>query len=366
MNDDTATSCDFEVSRRKITEYRCRERTPVQAEEGDICLRMDRFALTANNITYASFGDAMHYWDFFSIDSNWGRVPVWGFADVITSRHPEFAAGERIYGFFPMSSDFVLRPGKVSKTGFVDISPHRSALPAAYNHYIRSSNDPRHQVDLEIAEMVFRPLFLTSYLIDDFLRADDYFQADQVVLSSASSKTSLGLAFALRQQAARPITITGLTSAANVAFVEALALYDKVIAYPALSELDPTVASVYVDMAGSAPLRHDLHSHFRDALKYSCAVGASHWDAAGVKNETPLPGPKAQLFFAPGQYQRRAGEIGTAALMRNFSAAWAAFIEVSASWLTPRYFSGLPEIAEAYAQTVAGSASPDKAYILSF
>ena len=48
---------------------------------------MDKFALTANNVTYAAFGDAMHYWKFFpGPDDESGRVPVWGFADVADSR----------------------------------------------------------------------------------------------------------------------------------------------------------------------------------------------------------------------------------------------------------------------------------------
>ena len=46
---------------------------------------MDAFALTTNNITYAVFGAAMQYWDFFpTADPDvWGCVPVWGFAEVV-------------------------------------------------------------------------------------------------------------------------------------------------------------------------------------------------------------------------------------------------------------------------------------------
>ncbi len=33
---------------------------------GEVLLRIDRFSLTTNNITYAAFGDAMmKYWSFF-------------------------------------------------------------------------------------------------------------------------------------------------------------------------------------------------------------------------------------------------------------------------------------------------------------
>ena len=44
---------------------------------GAVRFRIDAFALTANNITYAAFGEAMNYWRFFPADdAAWGRVPV--------------------------------------------------------------------------------------------------------------------------------------------------------------------------------------------------------------------------------------------------------------------------------------------------
>ena len=76
-------------------------------------LHVDRFALTANNITYAAFGDAMSYWDFFpSGEADWGRVPVWGFGTVVASRCDGVAVGERFYGYFPMSTQLRVTPAK--------------------------------------------------------------------------------------------------------------------------------------------------------------------------------------------------------------------------------------------------------------
>ena len=49
-------------------------------------LKTERFALTANNITYAAFGEAMKYWQFFPADEGFGCIPVWGFATVVESR----------------------------------------------------------------------------------------------------------------------------------------------------------------------------------------------------------------------------------------------------------------------------------------
>ena len=65
-------------------------------DAGELRCRIDHFAFTANNITYAVFGDAMHYWQFFPAPAGWGCVPVWGFATVQESRCDGLAVGERL------------------------------------------------------------------------------------------------------------------------------------------------------------------------------------------------------------------------------------------------------------------------------
>jgi len=88
--------------------------------EGEARLRIDRFALTSNNITYAAFGEAMKYWEFFpSGDAAWGNIPVWGFAEVVESRAEGVAVGERCYGYWPMGRYLVVQPARVGTQGFV-------------------------------------------------------------------------------------------------------------------------------------------------------------------------------------------------------------------------------------------------------
>lgn len=66
-------------------------------------------------------------------------------------------------------------------------------------------------------------------MVDDFLGDNDLFGASVLVVSSASSKTGLGVA---RQAANREgLRVVGLTSPANVSFTEGLGVYTEVIAY---------------------------------------------------------------------------------------------------------------------------------------
>ena len=100
-------------------------------------MRVDRFALTANNITYGVVGERIGYWAFFppqdNADGGWGIIPVWGFADVVRSRCAEIPEGTRLYGYFPMASHWVMRPARVTEARMIDGSDHRQALPPVYN-----------------------------------------------------------------------------------------------------------------------------------------------------------------------------------------------------------------------------------------
>ena len=276
--------------------------------DGEVRLRVEQFALTANNITYASFGQAMKYWQFFpAADPAWGCLPVWGFAMVVESCTEGVESGRRIYGFLPAGTHLVVRPGRVRANGFVDTADHRQELAAVYNQYSFCETDPGWQPHTEGLQAVLRPLFTTSFLIDDFLADNADFGAQQIVLSSASSKTAFGTAFCLASRASggsRP-QVLGLTSSSNLEFTKKLGCYQQVLAYGDLAQFNPQHRTVYVDFAGNAGLRRQVHEHFASQLAYSCSVGGTHWEELG--SAAKLPGPRPLLFFAPTQIEKRAG-----------------------------------------------------------
>ncbi|MDP1533021.1 MAG: DUF2855 family protein, partial [Rubrivivax sp.] len=273
---------------------------------GQARLAVERFALTANNITYAAFGEAMKYWQFFpSGDAALGCLPVWGFASVVESRVDGLAVGRRVWGYYPAGSYLVVTPSRVSAAGFVDGAPHRQELAAVYNQYSFCDADPGWKPEAEGLQAVLRPLFTTSFLIDDFLAEADFFGAEQVLLSSASSKTAFGTAhcLSLRRGAAGAPKIIGLTSPGNLAFTRSLGCYDEVRSYDEVAAMPASTASVYVDFAGNAALRLAVHSHFGDQLRYSSSIGGTHWEGLGSARD--LPGPRPTLFFAPAQINKR-------------------------------------------------------------
>lgn len=331
-------------------------------EPGEIRFAIERFAFTANNVTYAAFGDAMKYWNFFPAPEGFGFVPVWGFATVAESTLDDVKAGDKYYGYFPMASHLIVSPAKNSPAGFFDRKEHRAELSPVYNYYTACAGDPGYSENLEAIQMLFKPLFTTSFLIDDFLEDNDFFGATQVVLSSASSKTAYGLAFQLAKRDG--IKVIGLTSPGNVDFVADMGLYDETLAYSDIATLDAAVPTVFVDMAGNGEVRATLHGHFDTMLKYSCSVGATNWDQMGSNKE--LKGPKPTLFFAPAQAQKRSADWGQAGLQQRIAGAWGDFVSRADDWVEVVEESGEDAVARVYSSVLDGSASPKKGYILSF
>jgi hypothetical protein len=357
---------DFLVGRRDLRETRWRAQ-PLDTElaPGEALLAVDAFALTANNITYGVAGDSMNYWQFFPVDDHWGRIPVWGFADVVASAHPELPVGERLYGYYPMSSHLRIQADRLGARQLVDASAHRQGLPPVYNQYQRVAADPAYRRESESAQMLYRPLFTTSFLLDDFVSDKDFFGAEQVVLTSASSKTALGLAFLLhanRSSRGRPMRIVGLTSAANLEFVRGLGCYDRALSYDAMSEL-PRDASVIVDMAGNGEVLGALHEHLDPALRYSCLVGMTHWDSRQGASE--LAGPTPQLFFAPSQAEKRLADWGGAGFESRLAEAWAAFADSVGGWISVEHGQGRDAVESAYRLLLENRAPPDRGYVLS-
>ncbi len=281
--------------------------------DGEILVAIDKFGLTANNVSYAVSGDTIGYWGFYPAPDNWGKVPVWGCADVIESKCDAIPVGERMWGFFPMASHTVLQPGKIVEDQFVDFAAHRKELPGLYNGYRRTKAEPEFLQALETERCLLFPLFMTSYVLYDYLVDNDFFGAQQVLVGSVSSKTGFGLAKLLKDDPKVSQKVVGLTSPGNVAFVEGLGCCDQIVTYGNEAEIDANLAGAYVDMSGDAGLTATLHNLLQDNMVESCMVGATHWEEMGsTKN---LPGAKPTFFFAPAQIEKRNKDWGPGVIM---------------------------------------------------
>ena len=326
---------------------------------GSIDVRLDSFAMTANNVTYAALGkpvglfdNGRGYWDFFSPGGEGpGRLPVWGFATVTQSAAEGIAEGEQFYGYYPMASHVRLTPGRVNPGGFVDVAPHRAGMPAVYDHYARVSALGDFIEGDRDWWPVFRPLYLTGWLIADQFEDEADYGARQVIVASASSKTAIGFAHAMLQREERP-RLVGLTSSRGRAFLAEAGLYDELILYDDISSIDPTIPAAFVDIAGDSDVTAALHDHLGDRLLLTLIVGKAHWDS--------VPGKRfpAIGFFAPARVEKRSEEWGPGGFRDRMAAAWTHFLHDARTLFRIEVSEGADAALAAYRDAVAGRADP--------
>jgi hypothetical protein len=358
------SSIDFVVARDDLARCKFIETAiPSVAELPDdgLLVKIERFAFTANNITYALLGDELKYWQLFPMPIGFGNIPVWGIGRVIVSLHPQVTEGEMLFGYFPMGSHLVIEAADASKRGLRDAAAHRQGVAAVYNAYARVTGDPAFAGRQGDYQALLRPLFMLSFLVDDHLAEMEFHGARRVILSSASSKTAIGLAHLISLR--EGIGVTGLTSAANADFVRSLGCYDDVATYDRISSLPTDFPVAYVDMSGNGDVRAALHRHFGDRLRYSGLVGLTHQRRSGEAPE--LPGAKPAWFFAPDQMRKRAREWGPGGIEQRYGRAWSGFAPKLERWITVTEGRGQAAVQQVYLDTLGGRAAPEEGHILS-
>ena len=352
---------EFQVQKDDISQIRMASAPAPEVGDGEVLLKIDRFAFTANNITYGVVGEKIGYWKFFSAEEDWGVIPVWGFADVVASNVDDVPVGDRLYGYFPMRPHLKIMPAKVSETRLFDGAPHRAELPPVYNSYARVKAEPGYDGKMDDERMLLFPLYATSFCLYDFLLANDWFGAEQVAILSASSKTAIGLAYAIAGDDKAPPQV-GVTSQRNRDLVNGLKLYDQVVTYDALTEIDAGKPTVIVDMSGNGDVLGRLHSHLGENMKYCSNVGVTHWEdndmGEGFIRE------RSAMFFAPGHIQQRTKEWGPGVFEKKAFAFWHDAAVKSRDWLKLKHLNGLEALAKEYDAIREGKLSPDQGVIV--
>lgn len=351
------------MTQRLVTLSAEEQNTPLA--EGEIRLAVDSFSFTANNITYAAAGYQLGYWQFFppagEQTEGWGVIPVWGFANVIESRCGQVPVGERLFGYFPPATQLIIQPTQLSSQRLVDGSAHRAKLPPGYNSYSRVLHEPNYDASTEPERMLLWPLHITSFCLWDALKDKDWRGAEQIIILSASSKTSAGLGYALHQDAEAPATVA-VTSARNSTLVQSLGIYDEVFDYDQLSQINNKIPSVIVDMSGNSAVLNAISEHLGENLNYCINVGLTHWDE--TQSASTISAERREFFFAPSHIQQRMrdwGPQGFAERSQRFmheAASW------SRQWLKVTTLPGLSGLAEVYPDVCQGRMAADEGVII--
>lgn len=358
-------STDFVVARHDLQQCKFIDVEIVDAArlpEDSLLIKVDRFAFTANNISYALLGDELKYWQLFPAPEGFGNIPVWGFGEVVASRHPGIDEGERLFGYFPMATHLVIEAADVGKRSLRDAAAHRRDVAPVYNAYARVGGNPAFAGRQGDFQALLRPLFMLSFLVDDYLAENKFYGARRIMLSSASSKTAFGLAHLLHARGG-DIQVIGLTSASNADFVKSLGCYHDVVSYDRATSLPLDSPVALLDMAGNSALRVELHRHFGEQMRYSGRIGFTH--RATAADEPELPGAKPAWFFAPDQIRKRGREWGPGGIDKRFTAAWSGFAPMLEHRLTVIEGRGRQAVQRTYLDMLDGRIPPDQGHMLS-
>jgi hypothetical protein len=153
-----------------------------------------------------------------------------------------------------------------------------------------------------------------------------------------------------------------LTSKSNLRFVQDTELYDQVIAYDALDDLDVAGNVVLVDFAGNAGLLSDVHARLAERLVHILKVGVTHHDEGG--DAGMASGPKPVWFFAPDAAATLIGAIGQDGFQSAVAERWRAFVVDAAGWVTVEDQRGPEAMQRVWRDQVAGRAKPDIGYVM--
>ena len=354
---------DYLIKRDDLRDCHWADAPVADLADGMARLRVDAFALTANNVTYATFGEAMEYWKFFPAGSpEFGRVPVWGFATVIESRTAGVDVGSRVYGYLPISNTFDVKPARISKESFLDGAEHRQGLAPIYNTYVLTAADPTYDPAFEAQQMLFRPLFTTGWMIDDCLMETGDPVPETVVISSASSKTAMALAHCLKTRGV--VEAVALTSPGNVKYVESTGLYARTQTYDQVDSMHARGLTAFVDFLGRPALTADVHNALKDRLVRSLVIGVTDWE--GNRAPISLPDPQPEFFFVPTYAAQRAKDVGADVLNQKLGKSLMAFYRASSAFVTPQEDAGMDAIDAAWHDTLEGKVSPATGRILTF
>lgn len=366
------SQADLIINKSNLADLAWVERETKPLADGEVRLKIQSFALTANNVTYAAFADFAGYWKFFPTgDDAKGRVPFWGFAEVVESRCEGIEVGQRYYGYVPASTDLVVQPGRITPLGFTDVSPHRADLPGFYNVFHLNDKDSAYEAKFEDVQMLVRPLYATGWLINDCLMEREAPPA-HVIVSSASAKTSLAYASAARKRGG--VKLTGLTSESNINFTKSAGLYDHVVSYDDMGNIPDEGSAIHVDIRGNPAMRGPLAEALKGKLTTHLQVGATDWAAPRGANlptqstpDVPNSGKIAnEVFFAPGHAEACAKRMGPKEMNAALNADMRAFYPVTAELLDIETIDAREGLVAAWRDTLEGKVSPSKGLIIKF
>ncbi|MFT5211415.1 MAG: hypothetical protein ACI9CE_003154 [Flavobacterium sp.] len=182
-------------------------------------------------------------------------APCWGTYKVYRSNHPDIKEGSTYYGFWPLAAYCVRSVCDVDDQAFIGYldSPTFSG-PKEWLKLINMEDDSN-----AIGNYEYMKIGITyARELEDM----NYFDAERLVISSASSASGQIIAMCLKELNPS-FTVIGLTSERNFEFVKQFSYFDEVYTYDDIKSSPNANKSLYFDALGWESVTKDVFEHFK-------------------------------------------------------------------------------------------------------
>ena len=181
-------------------------------------------------------------------------APCWGRCKVYRSNHPDIQEGSTYYGFWPLAAYCVRSVCDVDDQAFIAyLNLPTFSGPKEWLKLIKMEDDSNAMDNYEYMKIGI------TYARE--LEDMNYFDAERLVISSASSASGQIIAMCLKELNPS-FTVIGLTSERNLEFVKQFSYFDEVYSYDEVKSGPNANKSLYFDALGWESVTKDVFEHF--------------------------------------------------------------------------------------------------------
>ncbi|MEZ7998186.1 MAG: DUF2855 family protein [Halioglobus sp.] len=181
-------------------------------------------------------------------------APCWGRCKVYRSNHPDIQEGSTYYGFWPLAAYCVRSVCDVDDQAFIAyLNLPTFSGPKEWLKLIKMEDDSNAMDNYEYMKIGI------TYARE--LEDMNYFDAERLVISSASSASGQIIAMCLKELNPS-FTVIGLTSERNLEFVKQFSYFDEVYPYDEIKSGPNANKSLYFDALGWESVTKDVFEHF--------------------------------------------------------------------------------------------------------
>ncbi|GAA6170181.1 DUF2855 family protein [Sessilibacter corallicola] len=363
MHNVTLHLCNKDSRQLLVTNGILRPRHYLQ--DGAFLAKLERFGFSGSSLpqSQSTVSNPSNFVQENASDTT-QNLYVWGYAQIIESNREGFDKGLGFYGWFPMTRYLVWNPDREVVSTQMRVGSENDSVVKAHTMPALDEAELFDLIDPDLY-VYLRPMLDVAFALGRTLLENGFKGAQQLVITGASSKTALILAFFLKYW--RSIggfsnvpKVVGITSHRHRNHIDGLQYYDEIHTYNDISRL-LQAPSLVVDLSSGPQILAMLHYHLKSQLVYVYGFGLPH--ATLESKPTNDAFPMGEIFNPQDFFQQVMGYDTRARMAFEFKEHCVLACEAFSSWLSPQLIDGAEEVRWVYQQILAGKSDPAVAYL---